>query len=112
MSKKERLLDLLYKYEFIEYEAMSHSDYDSDKAMEACADFLLKNNVTFADGTIENQEIDDIRDMVIAGLYKVCLTKGFSPDVFSELKAEQTRLFDNYMANRKDLKEKLEDEKV
>ena len=46
MDEKKRLLELLYKYELIDHETMSRPDYDSDKAMEACAAFLLANGAT------------------------------------------------------------------
>ncbi len=45
-QNKKRLLNLLYKYELIDHQAMSHPDYDSDKSLAACADFLIANGVT------------------------------------------------------------------
>lgn len=52
MSEKTRLLELLYKYELIDHQAMSRPDYDSDKSMEACADFLLANGASLPPVTI------------------------------------------------------------
>lgn len=48
---------------------------------------------------MDKQQIDQIRQMVIHGLYSVTLKNGYRPDVFAAFKAEQNRLFDNYEAN-------------
>ena len=48
---------------------------------------------------MDKQQIDQIRKMVIHGLYSVTLKNGYQPDVFAAFKAEQNRLFDNYEAN-------------
>lgn len=49
--------------------------------------------------TTSQQQTDQIRKMVIHGLYSVTLKNGYQPDVFAAFKAEQNRLFDNYEAN-------------
>ena len=50
---------------------------------------------------MDKQEIEIIKKMVIHGCYKVCITNGYNPIMFSKLKAEQDRLFNNFMLNRK-----------
>lgn len=59
---------------------------------------------------MDKQEIESIRNMVISGLYRVCLINGYGSTVFSMLKNEQNRLFENYMCNR-DSFEKYQREK-
>lgn len=49
--------------------------------------------------SIEKERIDQIRKMVVHGLYSVTLKNGYRPEVFSAFKEEQNRLFDNYKAN-------------
>ena len=47
--------------------------------------------------------------MVIHGIYYVCLKNEYGSKVFSELKAEQQRLFDNYEKTQNSLKNQTND---
>lgn len=73
------------------------------KELEKCIEKI--NDIS---ETIVVDDIDIIRKMVIHGLYKVCLEKNYGPAVFNKFKAEQNRLFDNYISTTHNfLKEKL-----
>ena len=73
--------------------------------------YIVEKCIDKVNGVPEIIVVDDIniiRKMVIHGLYKVCLEKNYGPTVFNELKAEQNRLFDNYISTTQSfLKEKL-----
>ena len=56
---------------------------------------------------MDKQEIERVREMVIFGLYRVCLVNGYDSVTFGKLKDEQNRLFDNYISNRSGIIEEL-----
>lgn len=49
---------------------------------------------------MDKQEIELIKKMVIHGIYKVCLMNGYDSTMFGKFKAEQNRLFDNFILNK------------
>lgn len=55
---------------------------------------------------MDKQEIELIKKMVIHGIYKICLMNGYDFIMFENFKAEQNRLFDNFILNRNLLEER------
>ena len=50
---------------------------------------------------MQDKEINQIRQMVINGLYAVCIINGYDKEIFLKLKEKQNELFDNYIENEK-----------
>ena len=55
---------------------------------------------------MDKKEIELIKKMVIHGIYKVCIMNGYDSTMFSKLKEEQERVFDNYILNKSMLEER------
>lgn len=78
MTEKKRLLDLLYKYELIDHEAMSRPDYDSDKSMEACVDFLLAGGVIVPPVKMKQTVYSlerGISQVMVGEVYEICIRR-------------------------------------
>ena len=55
---------------------------------------------------MDKQEIELIKNMVVHGIYKVCIINGYNSTMFKKFKKEQERIFDNYILNKSILEER------
>lgn len=55
---------------------------------------------------MDKQEIELIKNMVVHGIYKVCIINGYDSTMFKKFKKEQERIFDNYILNKSILEER------